>query len=247
MESRGRVLSFFIEAPRPIAWEDTGDLRKIWKLYVALRPDFLVYGGTIMNIVDLSKDPPIIRPDVIVECKELEDWYKRTRDLRGWFSKAMSAEEWRLLWLKGLWEGLAEAMGIRPKEEYKKLSTEKKSLRLKEYKLIQIYKKFYKPKSMILVTRTSLPDEIKREIEESGLTVYDNIGFNDGKLHEVTYELLKYGKKENRNDLLEILGKIVGNQIFNIEQNILLDSIIELINKHKDEFMEIVKRRSIHN
>jgi hypothetical protein len=67
------ALSFFLEAPRLIAWEDTGDLRRAWKLYKAMRLDILVYGGRIMNILDEGDDPPIRRPDVIIKCKELED------------------------------------------------------------------------------------------------------------------------------------------------------------------------------
>ena len=135
-KSGGR-LSFFIEAPRPVAWEDSGDLRKIWKLYVCLRPDFLVYGGSVMNILELDKMPPVKRPNVIIECKELEDWYRRARDLRGWWSKAMSAEEWRALWLRGLIEGLAEVMGVKPRSA-PKAKGERKALRVREYKLVPV-------------------------------------------------------------------------------------------------------------
>ena len=51
--------SFFIEAPRPLAWRDTGDLKEIWRLYVAFRPDLLVYGGRVYDIVEPDNSPPV--------------------------------------------------------------------------------------------------------------------------------------------------------------------------------------------
>jgi len=49
IETSKGALSFFLEVPRPIAWEDMEDLRKVWKLYKAMRPEILVYGGKIMD------------------------------------------------------------------------------------------------------------------------------------------------------------------------------------------------------
>jgi len=234
----GRTLSFFIEAPRPIAWEDTSDLKRIWGLYVALRPDFLVYGGSVMNIVDLNNSPPIKRPNIIVECKELKDWYKRARDLRGWWSKAISAEEWRALWLRGLIEGLAEAIGVRAKGDFKR-KEERKGLRVKEYKLVQIYKKVYNPDLMVLITRTEIPSDIKREIENYGLEVYDNISFEDSKLSDVAEELLRYGKKEEIG-LTEVLYEILGKRYDKISKESLNKALALLVRKHKNEFLELL-------
>ena len=59
------------------------DLSRIWKFYTALRPDMMVYGGEVMDIVEIDSDPPVRRPDLIIEVKELYDWYKRVREVRG--------------------------------------------------------------------------------------------------------------------------------------------------------------------
>jgi hypothetical protein len=69
-----------------------------------MRPDILVYSGKIMNILNEENDPPIRRPDVIIEYKELENWHKRIRELKR-CDKPLSAEEWRWMWLQGLWRG----------------------------------------------------------------------------------------------------------------------------------------------
>jgi len=234
----GRVLSFFIEAPRPIAWEDTSDLRRIWRLYVALRPDFLVYGGSIMNIVDLNNNPPIKRPNVIVECKELEDWYKRVRDLKGWWSKAISAEEWRALWLKGLIEGLAEAIGVKAKGDFKR-KDERRGLRVKEYKLVQIYKRVYNPDSMILIARTEIPSDIKSEVEDYGLEVYDNIGFEEDKLLDVAEELLHYGKREDKG-LTDVLREVLGERYSELDKKVLNKALVLLVKRHREELLELL-------
>lgn len=188
-------LSFFLEAPRPLSWEDTGDLERVWGLYTALRPDVMVYGGSVMNIVDLASDPPIKRPDVIVEFKELEDWYARSRDLKGYFVKSFTAEEWRSRWLKGLYDGLAEILGVR-RSQVAEEAEKAKALRVREYQLVQLYNRVYQPKVMLLVSRKKVPDEVRKSLEESGIRVYDDIGFDAGKLKSVADELDGFAKPE---------------------------------------------------
>lgn len=46
--------------------KDSSDLRESWKLYTALRPDIMVYGGKILDIVNIDSNPPIKKPDVII-------------------------------------------------------------------------------------------------------------------------------------------------------------------------------------
>lgn len=181
-------LSLFHEAPRPLGWEDTSDLRRIWSLYTALRPDAMVYGGMVMNMVDLSSSPPIKRPDVIIEFKELSDWYVRMRDLKGYFRKPLTAEEWRNKWLVGLFEGLADIMGVQRRVVEEK-AAEGASLRLREYQLVKLYAKTYKPRHMVLVSRATVPGDVRRSLEEDGITVVDGVGFNPKALEPVA-ELL---------------------------------------------------------
>jgi hypothetical protein len=181
-------ISFFHEAPRPLSWEDTADLQRVWSLYVALRPDLMVYSGRVLDIVDLSSNPPIKRPDVIVEFKELDEWWKRVRDLKGYFRKPLSAEEWRSKWIDGLFEGLAEAMGVRRAEVEKRVE-EGASLRLKEYQLLLLYKTTYKPKKMFLVSRRETAPEIKKSLSEAGIEVIDGVGFEPRNLEQLVDEL----------------------------------------------------------
>jgi hypothetical protein len=185
--SRG-YLSIFHEAPRPLGWEDTSDLKRIWSLYTALRPDAMVYGGMVMNMVDLSSSPPIKRPDVIIEFKELSDWYVRVRDLKGYFRKPLTAEEWRSKWLAGLFEGLADIMGVQRRVVEEK-AAEGAPLRLREYQLVKLYAKTYRPRHMVLVSRTTLPGDVRRSLEEDGVTVVDGVYFSPEKLRPVA-ELL---------------------------------------------------------
>jgi len=186
-------LSFFHEAPRPLTWEDTSDLTRIWGFYTALRPDLMVYSGKVMNIVELGSSPPIKRPTVIVEFKELGDWYVRSRDLKGYFrKKPLTAEEWRSKWLDGLFDGLADILGVKRSEVRRSIeeSLEKgKSLRVREHRLVKLYYSVYRPKHMILICRKPLPTNVKEELEESGIEVVDDVEFNYSKLKPVA-ELL---------------------------------------------------------
>lgn len=55
----------------------------------------MIYSGKVLDAVDPGLSPPIKRPNIVVEFKELEDWYVRVRDLRGYFRRPLTAEEWR--------------------------------------------------------------------------------------------------------------------------------------------------------
>ncbi len=187
-------LSLFIEAPRPVGWEDTGDLSRSWRLYTALRPDMMVYGGMVLNILRPEEDPPIMRPDVIIECKELEDWYLRTRDMRGPLAKPISAEEWRAKWIEGLWAGLADALGVETPDEAREMLESKKSVRVREPKLLLLYSRVYRPKEMILVARKRVPGDVKKYLEEEGITVVDDVGFNQQRLKLLAETLARYSK-----------------------------------------------------
>ncbi len=190
---RRGFISFFYEAPRPLSWEDSEDLQAVWSLYTTLRPDLLVYSGKVMDIVELGSSPPVRRPDVIVEFKELSDWYERSRDLKSYFKKGpLTAEEWRSMWLSGLYAGLADALGVR-RSEIRKSVEEGRSLRIREYKLVQLYTSLYRPRRSILVSRSEVPGPIRSELEGSGIEVVDGVGFGREKLRPVAEALESCG------------------------------------------------------
>ncbi len=202
VKGRG-FLSFFIEAPRPIGWEDSQDLKRAWSFYTALRPDILVYGGKVLNIVKLGHDPPIERPHVIVECKELEEWHVRIRDMRGPFAKPLTAEEWRSKWIQGLWDGLADILGVKRAEAVETVK-EKKTLRLREYQVVTLYSRFYKPDIMILIARAKTPKEIKEKLLRENILTIDGVGFGKSRLKRVVKILLDKAKPEAGKIALEI-------------------------------------------
>ncbi len=183
--SRG-LLSFYLEAPRPVGWGDTHDLAKAWKLYVALRPDIMVYSGFVENIVSVKDDPPIKTPDVIIEVKELEDWYVRVREVRGPFARAMSAEEWRNRWIRGLWAGLADVLGVETPEKAYEQVRSRRGLRLSEPQIIQLYMRVYRPKMLFLVSKKPVRQAIRAELESQGIIVVDGVGFDWKRLATVS-------------------------------------------------------------
>ena len=220
-------ISIFHEAPRPLCWEDTSDLQRIWGLYTALRPDSMVYGGKVMNIVDLNSVPPIKRPDIILEFKELEEWYTRVRDLRGYFKKPLTAEEWRSKWIEGLYTGLAEVLGIQ-RTEVKQRVSEGTSLRIREYQLVKLYYSTYKPQKMILVSRTKVPKDIVTELEATGIIVIDNVGFDVEKLEPVVDTLDRIASYEGGDRITISLP---------IEAVKLLTSAMEMLNVENPELV----------
>jgi hypothetical protein len=179
--------SFFLEAPRPITWEDGGDLEKVWKFYSLVRPDMLIYEGTEINIVDPQGDIPIKRPDYIVEYKELPNWWKRWRYLKDY--KPLDGNEWRARWLKGLYEGFAEILGVEAKDLPS--FSEGKSKRIKEYKVIELYEAIYKPrKGGIVISRVPVVNEVKNDISSSVVLIED-VGFNQEKLEIIIEKISK--------------------------------------------------------
>lgn len=184
-------LSFYIEAPRPLSWGDTSDLKDTWKLYTALRPDVMIYSGRVYDIVDLSSSPPVKKPDLILEFKELPDWYKRVRDVKGPLAKPLSAEEWRSRWIEGLWDGLADVLGVSRREAIEKLS-EKRGVRLNEVKVVKLYYSVYTPREMILISKHKVPSEVVEELNSHNITVVDDIGFKYDRLKRVADKILEY-------------------------------------------------------
>ncbi len=224
------ALSFFIEVPRPIAWEDGTDLARVWKFYVALRPDMMVYGGVVMDIAEPARDPPVKRPDAIIECKELADWYERVRDLKGQLSRPLSAEEWRVLWLKGLWDGLAAAMGVERRDVIRMLRSSR-SVRLQEPKLVQLYKSVYRPGMMALVSRAKVPGEVREELEAAGIAVYDGVGFRAEKLEEMAQELAGLAREGGgRADLLDEVAHLLGLKV--VDREALREAVLELVREN---------------
>jgi len=201
--SRG-FLSFFYEAPRPLAWEDSRDLQVVWSFYTVLRPDLLVYSGKVMDIVDLGSSPPVRRPDALVEFKELSDWYERSRDLKSYLRKApLTAEEWRSKWLEGLYVGLADALGIK-RAELRERVREGTGLRVREYKLVELYVSMYRPRRAFLVARAAVPREVRSELESYGIEVVDGVGFDAEKLDPVV-------------DGVESLSSFAGADVVSVE------------------------------
>lgn len=199
-----RALSLFIEAPRPVGWEDSGDLSRTWKLYTALRPDILAYGGRVLNIVTLGGDPPVLRPDVIIECKELDDWFKRGRELKGPITAPLSAEEWRERWISGLYVGLADILNVRLSDVISKLR-ERKGFRLRDPQIVILYKKFYEPRRMFLVSRAAVPADVRKALEEEGIELLEDVGFSEDQLSPVAKALVEVSATEiSRADFVEL-------------------------------------------
>ncbi|HIP66070.1 MAG TPA: hypothetical protein EYH08_06075 [Pyrodictium sp.] len=249
LEGRG-YLSFFLEAPRPIGWGDTRDLTKSWKFYVALRPDLLVYSGRIVDIVVPKGDPPILQPTVIIECKELEDWYLRTREVRGPFAEPMTAEEWRNRWLKGLWAGLADILGVDNVERAYEVVKRRKGIRLREPQIVKLYAKLYRPKTMFLVSRRPVPSWVKSELEADSIVVIDDVGFNEEKLREIVDELEKIAGYEGvdvdlvpvRRDDIEKLDKLMMLTGLKSREE-LVSALIHYVWVHRDEFVKELGRQ----
>ena len=206
LEGRG-YLSFFLEAPRPIGWGDNGDLSRAWRLYVALRPDAMVYSGRVLNMVDLTRNPPILQPDVIIECKELPDWYVRVREVRGPFARPMSGVEWRNRWLRGLWAGLADVLGVETPEEAYSVVSKRRGLRLSEPQIVKLYERIYKPRRLYLIARTKIPERIRRELEDDKIIVVDDVGFSPSRLRDVAEELARLAEYRGAGETIEVDGE----------------------------------------
>jgi len=232
-------ISIFIEVPRPIGWGDTKDLKRIWKLYTTLRPDIMVYSGMIMNILDLSSDPPIKRPDLIIEVKELSDWYERIREVRGPFAKPLTVERWRSMWIEGLWDGLAGILGVKRKSRREEVEEERRVKRLRDVEIVKLYKAFYKPKYMMVITRRRTPSKIKRLLEEDGIIVIDRIGFNKKRLFSAAEILMRIATSEDELQI-KLSGRIYSEirrlaSEYGISEDRLVDILLNIGLKHKGE------------
>ena len=182
--------SLFMEVPRPLAWGDTGDLSRIWSLYTALRPDMMVYGGRVYDVLDLESNPPIKKPDIIIEFKELPDWYVRKRIVKGPLAEPLSAEEWRNRWIEGLYTGLADVLGVSREEAIDKLSR-KTGVLMDEVRVVELYRSIYRPAKMFLVSKHPVPGEVRNMLEAHDITVVDDVGFNTEKLEPVAKSVLE--------------------------------------------------------
>jgi len=242
VEGRGE-LSFFIEAPRPLGWEDTRDLSRVWKLYVSLRPDILVYSGRVVDIVDLSGAIPIKRPNVIIECKEMPDWYRRSRILKGHIARPLTAEEWMSRWIRGLWEGLGEALGVSREQLGELIEKSKSGIKIGEVDLVVLYKETYKPDLFILVSEPKLERSIKTELEARGIEVVDGIHIGDrGALRELSEVIAAYAKPEEQ-DLIDIIkAEIQRATGRNIDRKVVEKAILELALTRIHEVINIIGR-----
>ncbi len=184
-------LSFYIEAPRPLAWGDSKDLENIWGLYTALRPDMMIYGGRVYDIVEPGSSPPIKRPDLIIEFKELPDWYRRVRDVKGPLARPLSAEEWRNRWIEGLWDGLADVLGVSRREAMEKARSAR-GVRLDEVRVVQLYRSVYNPKKTILVSKHIVPDEVREKLASHDIEIVDNVGFSPDRLGPLAKTIMEY-------------------------------------------------------
>lgn len=244
-------LSFFYEAPRPLSWEDTSDLQRVWSLYTALRPDLMIYGGKVLDVVDLDSAPPIRRPNIVVEFKEVEDWYARVRDLRGYFRKPLTAEEWRYRWWQRLREELIKIadLGRIVDSAGDRIDRGRTpSLRLREYQLVLLYRATYKPDRMMLISRTRTPEEIKAYLESSGVEVYDSIDFSVDELKQVAEEISSFTSYGDEDTIAIEIPKTLAQLISTASRKLNLDYIETLssaiklllsnIESHKNSTLE---------
>lgn len=191
----GRRVSLFLEAPRPITWGDTYELRFVWSLYRIARPDIMAYGGNVTDILQLGKEPPVKRPDVIIEIKVLHEWWKRRRLLRV-FSKPLSIEKWRSMWLRGLYNGLANILGLKRRVS----ETETKSgVYASDVDVLKMYLEIYQPRAgLFVVSRVPVSESVREELESMGIRVLDDVGFDDDALRPISRILMDIAAPADR-------------------------------------------------
>lgn len=243
IEIPGRgLLSFYLEAPRPLGWRDFKDLKQVWRFYTSLRPDIMIYPGLVLDIVDYeSPDIPIIKPEVVVECKELEDWYVKTRELKGPVNPSLSFDEWFKRWLTGLWTGLADVLGV-DSDVVREISRgEKKGIRIRETQLIKLYKSIYKPRYFYLVSSPRLPGYVKRDLEEDGVVVFDNAEIGcPGCLGELAEEVSKLAKpiESRAGGEIDILRRELARRGLLLSEVEILKLALKFALRKIDEFAE---------
>ncbi|MEM4850978.1 MAG: hypothetical protein QXT15_02385 [Desulfurococcaceae archaeon] len=240
------MLSFYLEAPRPLGWRDFKDLKQVWKFYTSLRPDIMIYSGLVLDIVDTSSsDIPVLRPEVIVECKELEDWFIRTRELKGPVNPTLTFDEWFKRWLSGLWTGLADVLGVDSSVVKEIVEGRRRGGRVAETQLVKFYKSIYKPKHFYLVSSPRLPEYIKSELEMDGVTVFDNarIGCVDC-LGDLAEEVLKHTRPVNTSNVItelsELKRALMQKGLF-VDDTSLTRLVFKFALKRAEEFINFVK------
>jgi len=236
IECKGKgYLSFFLEAPRPVSWEDTEDLKKYWNLYTTLRPDLLVYSGIQLDILDVNSSPPVKKPNVVIEFKELNDWFVRVREVKGPFAKPLTAEEWRFRWIEGLWDGLSEILGVEREKVVEKVKSER-GIRASEPRIVTLYRRVYNPDLMLLISRAKIPSNIRRELEDNDIIVVDNVGFNVKMLNEAIDHL------ENFISGTKTLTLQVDTETFK-----LIEKLQNITGKDRGELIKLALRRLLED
>lgn len=151
--------------------------------------------------------------------------------------KPLTAEEWRNLWIQGLWDGLAEVLGVTRREAIEEVK-KRRGIRLNEVKIVELYRSIYNPEEMILVSKFGVPDEIRRQLEGHDNTVVDSVGFNINALNEVAHRIMKYARPPD-----ECIFRIKDRGIA-----LLIHKIIELIESGKislDDLKSLLKALSV--
>ncbi|RLF13533.1 MAG: hypothetical protein DRJ66_07650, partial [Thermoprotei archaeon] len=174
----------------------------------------------------------------------------RVRDVRGPFAKPLSAEEWRSRWIRGLWDGLADILGVTREEVGEELK--KRALRLHETKVVELYREFYRPDVMYLVSMTKVPKDITRELRHHGIIVLDDVGFNRRNLKRLTEDMLNRlfttslskskDIEEEVEDILENLLRRLEENGISISKNELLFLMSSYISLKEDNFINFVKK-----
>lgn len=157
----------------------------------------------------------------------------------------MTAEEWRNRWLKGLWAGLADILGVDNVEHAYEVVKRRKGIRLREPQIVKLYAKLYRPKTMFLVSRRPVPSWVKSELEADNIVVIDNVGFNEEKLREIVDELEKIAGYEGvdvdlvpvRRDDIEKLDKLMMLTGLKSREE-LVSALVHYVWVHRDEFVK---------
>ena len=124
------------------------------------RPDIMVYTRYIEDIRRPNEVGRIVPPDIIVECKEVQEWYKRERSSR--------IDSW--------WAEFYQRAGG---------TVRKNKVSVNELQIIKVYKEIYQPKEMFLVSKVDVPLQIKESLEEDGIKVIKNTSFIENRLNEI--------------------------------------------------------------
>ena len=231
--------SFYLEAPRPVGWGDSRDLRRVWKLYVSLRPDMIVYRGLVVDMVEYKGgEPDIRRPNLIIECKELNDWYERTRYLKGSLARPLTAEEWYSRWWTGLVEGLGDILGVKETVEALK---EEKAVKVKEHQLVLLYKEVYKPDKLVLVSRVRVPGWVRRDLEDRGVEIVDPVEIGDrraiGSLAGIVAEFFEGDSRWE----LGVIEDLLSSRGIRVERARVARAVARLAARHLDELIALIE------